>query len=221
MRIVFSLYTLIVFKLIWYTTVDTRTNLADGERLKNMGLCIETERLRIREFKKQDKRKLHTICSEAYILKWMPDWNITLEQREKWIEWIQQMYTVSTKENVRIMMAIELKENNELIGMIGVGNKEEVNNEVEIAYFISESQSNKGYMSEAGIAMSHWAVDQFHLDYLIAIVELDNYPSQKVVEKAGFNKISKKYILNSGEEQEKPYYYYRFYNPNLNTEDNR
>lgn len=50
------------------------------------------------------------------------------------------------------------------------------------------------------------------LDYLIAIVELDNIPSQRVVEKCGFTKLDTKMILNSGDTEEKPFYYYRIYN---------
>ena len=49
------------------------------------------------------------------------------------------------------------------------------------------------------------------LDYLIAIVETDNYPSQRVVENCGFQKIDTRKILNSGESVEKPFFYYRLY----------
>lgn len=59
----------------------------------------------------------------------------------------------------------------------------EVNNEIEIAYFISEEYSNKGYISEASKAMTEWVFTNLKLDYLIAIVETDNIPSQRVVEK--------------------------------------
>lgn len=45
----------------------------------------------------------------------------------------------------------------------------------------------------------------------MAIVEVDNYPSQKVVEGVGFKKIDSRMILNSGEISEKPFYYYRYY----------
>ena len=110
------------------------------------------------------------------------------------------------------MIAVTLKSNKQLIGMVGIGNKEEVNNEIEIAYFISEEYSNKGYISEASKAMTEWAFTNLKLDYLIAIVETDNIPSQRVVEKCGFSKMNTKMILNSGDTEEKPFYYYRIYN---------
>lgn len=177
-----------------------------------MSIRIETERLILREFTKKDTVDLHKICSETYILKWMPDWEVSFEIREKWIEWVRSKYITSTRENIRVMLGMVLKESGKLIGMVGVGNKEEVNNEIEIAYFITEKMSNKGLVSEAVQAMSKWIFKKFDIDYLIAIVELDNYSSQRVIEKCGFTRIGKKMILNSGESEKKPFYYYKLLN---------
>ena len=60
--------------------------------------------------------------------------------------------------------------------------------------------------------MTEWIFTNLKLDYLMAIVELDNIPSQRVVEKCGFSKLDAKMILNSGDTEEKPFYYYRIYN---------
>ena len=96
--------------------------------------------------------------------------------------------------------------------MVGIGNKKEVDNEIEIAYFISEKYSNKGYISEAAREMVQWAFNVLEIEYLIAIVELDNFPSQRIVEKCEFSKLATKMILNSGDTAEKPFFYYRIYN---------
>ena len=176
-----------------------------------MGIYIETERLVVREFTLQDVDELHSICSQPYILKWMPDWEITVEERKRWIGWIQYNYPIATKNAARIMLAVTLKSGGQLIGMAGIGNKEDVNNEIEIAYFISEEYSNKGYMSEASKALIEWAFTNLQLDYLMAIVEPDNIPSQRVVEKCGFTKIKTKMLINDGDTECKPFYYYRLY----------
>ncbi|KJZ95286.1 acetyltransferase, GNAT family [Clostridium sp. IBUN62F] len=60
--------------------------------------------------------------------------------------------------------------------------------------------------------MTEWAFTNLKLDYLIAIVETDNIPSKRVIEKCGFTKMNTKMILNSGDTEEKPFYYYRIYN---------
>lgn len=177
-----------------------------------MSIYIETQRLILRQFTVNDVEELHSICSQPYILKWMPDWKRTVEERKEWISWVQQNYLKATKNVARIMLAVTLKSSKQLIGMIGIGNKEEVNNEIEIAYFISEEYSNNGYISEALKAITEWAFTNLKLDYLMAIVEHDNIPSQRVVEKCGFTKLDTKIILNSGDTEEKPFYYYRIYN---------
>jgi len=177
-----------------------------------MNIRIETERLILRQFSIEDALELHNICNEPYILKWMPDWECPLERRKAWIGWVQKQYPLAAKDTARVMLAVTLKANGNIIGMVGIGNKEEVDNEIEIAYFISEKYSNNGYISEATKAMVEWTFSSLDIDYLIAIVELDNYPSQKVVERCGFTKLETRMILNSGETEEKPFYYYRIYN---------
>lgn len=177
-----------------------------------MDIFIETERLILRQFKETDAEALSLICNQKYILKWMPDWEGNVEERREWIRWIESLYTKANKETARIMLAVALKESKELIGMIGIGNKEEVDNEIEIAYFISEDYCNKGYMTEAARAMVQWTFNTLDLEYLIAIVEIDNFPSQRIVEKCRFIKLGTKKILNSGETEEKPFYYYSLYN---------
>lgn len=176
-----------------------------------MSIQIETERLILRQFTTADAEELHRICNEPSILKWMPDWESSVEKRRAWIGWVEKQYPLATKETARIMLAVTLKTDGRMLGMIGIGNKEEVDNEIEIAYFISEEHSNKGYISEAAKAMAQWAFESLKLDYLIAIVELDNYPSQRVVEKCGFDRLETRMILNSGETEKKPFYYYRLY----------
>jgi len=177
-----------------------------------MNIFIETERLILRQFREADAEALNKICNQKYILKWMPDWEGTVEERRDLIRWFESQYTKANKETARIILAVTLKESKELIGLVGIGNKEEVDNEIEIAYFISEDYCNKGYISEASKAMSQWAFNTLKLEYLIAIVEIDNIPSQRVVEKCGFAKLETRMILNSGETEEKPFYYYRLYN---------
>lgn len=177
-----------------------------------MNIHIETERLILRQFTIDDTEELQSICTQPHILKWMADWEISLEERKGWIRWVEEEYLRASKNSVRIMLAVTLKSNQNLIGMVGIGNKEEVNNEIEIAYFVSENYSHNGYIGEAVKAMAEWVFNNLNLGYLIAIVEPDNIPSQRVVEKCGFTKLATKMVINSGETEVKPFYYYRLFN---------
>ena len=174
-----------------------------------MDFVIITNRLTLRPFTMEDASALNQIANQAYILKWMPDWQSTVEDTEKLIEYFVSQYPSANKTAARVMFAVEL--NGLIIGMVGIGNKKEVNNEIEIAYFISETYAGQGYISEASKAVSRWALNNLGMEYLIAIVETDNYPSQRVVEKCGFQKIDTRMILNSGEAEQKPFHYYRFF----------
>lgn len=101
----------------------------------------ETPRLYLREFTPQDLGDLHRICAQPSILKWMPDWDVNFEMRKSWYQWVRDNYKSTNPKEIRIMLAIHHIADDKLIGMVGIGNKEEVDNEVEIAYFISEEST--------------------------------------------------------------------------------
>ena len=175
-----------------------------------MDFTIKTARLVLRAFTEEDAPAWNSIANQPYILKRMPDWQSTVDHTKKLIRYFISQYPQAKKTTARVMFAVTI-DNDKLIGMVGIGNKKEVNNEIELAYFVSEEYSGKGYISEAAEAVSKWSLHNLSLDYLIAIVETDNYPSQRVVENCGFQKIDTRKILNSGESVEKPFFYYRLY----------
>jgi Acetyltransferases, including N-acetylases of ribosomal proteins len=174
-----------------------------------MEFAFKTERLLLRPFAAEDAPVLNRISNQHSVLKWMPDWEMDAEGTGRLIQYFISQYPLATKERARVMFAAEL--NGEVIGMVGIGNKKEADNEIETAYFISEQYAGMGYITEAVKAVTKWAIETLELAYIIAIVETDNYPSQKIVEKCGFMKLDKRVILNSGEIEEKPFYYYRLY----------
>lgn len=166
-----------------------------------------TERLVLRELRVSDAPALLAIATQPHILKFMPDWEMSLAQMEELLGWYERCYP--HPETMRIMLAITLKESGEMIGVVGSGRKPEVDDDVEIMYYVSEAFQRKGYVSEAAKALADHALKHLDIDHLIAIAELDNPASQKVLEKAGFRQQGLRQILNSGETEEKPFYYYR------------
>lgn len=90
-----------------------------------MSIRIETDRLILRQFETKDVEPLHAICSQPYILKWMPDWDVSLDMRKQWISWVNEKCAASTKDTARVMLAVTLKDSDALIGMVGIGNKSE------------------------------------------------------------------------------------------------
>lgn len=175
-----------------------------------MDFVITAKRLTLRPFCAGEAEALCKIANQKYVLRWMPDWESTMEDAEDVIRFFADQRPKACKTEAKIMFAMELE--GKIIGMIGIGNKEECDDEIEIAYFISEAYAGNGYMTEAAYAVSRWAFKNLKLDYLIAIADVSNIPSQRVLEKCGFRKIETRRLINSGETEEKPYFYYRLYN---------
>lgn len=176
-----------------------------------MSYVFETPRLTVRQFVEEDAEALARIANSPHILKWMPDWGMPVEGIGRAIRYFISRYAEADGKTARIMLAVTLTETGELIGMVGIGNKEEVDDEIEIAYFVDEWHCGKGYMTEAVRAVSRGIMDRLKPDYLIAVVEPDNVPSQKIVERCGFRKIGTRVMVNEGETEEKPFFYYRLY----------
>lgn len=58
--------------------------------------------------------------------------------------------------------------------------------EVEIGYGLGEGFEHNGYMTEAVKAMCQWALKQETICHVIAETEIDNIPSQRILERCGF-----------------------------------
>ena len=86
-------------------------------------MLIETERLIIRDFQHKDEKNLLKIIWQKNVVRFMKDQseNSTVEGRlSGYIDWLQtQNDSKDIYENKRY--AVELKETNELIGMVGMG----------------------------------------------------------------------------------------------------
>jgi len=85
-----------------------------------------------------------------------------------------------------VILAVILKNTGQCIGFAGIGPKEELDNEIELGYMISEGHRNLGYATEAAKAMVWWAFERGGQDFLSAIVAPENKASRHVIEKLGF-----------------------------------
>lgn len=174
-----------------------------------MNLVLHTPRLTLRPLRTSDAAALNSIANQPHILKRMPDWKSTPEDTLGLIRAIAPHFTEATREKACVIFAVMRKD--QLIGIVGVGNKQEADNEIELAFFIAGAHQRKGYAAEAARAVCRWAFDTLKLPYLIAIAEPDNIPSRRVLETCGFQRIETRGIRNTGETQEKPFDYFRLY----------
>ena len=175
---------------------------------------IETPRLIIRDLEQEDKEQLFRIVWQKNFVRFMKDWSENSPEPESfrgYIDWHQsQKNSKDVYENKRY--AVALKENNLLIGMVGMG-LEDTLNEVEMAYFMDEAYQGNGYATEALNGLFEWCMDVSELPYMILTIDCANEASCRVAQKAGFELFEKRTPIGHKQPNmvSDSYYYYRRY----------
>lgn len=175
---------------------------------------IETQRLIIRDLERKDQEQLYKIVWQKNVVRFMKDWSENSPNPQSfdgYIDWHQtQKDSTDVYECKRY--AITLKQEDKLIGTVGMG-LEETLNEVELAYFLDEEYQRNGYATEAVKALFDWCMKVSDLKYMILTIDSTNKASCRTAEKAGFELFEKKYPVNHKQPNMESdcYYYYRKY----------
>lgn len=175
---------------------------------------IDLDDIIIRDFERKDAELLHRIVREKGILRFMKDWAENapnVEDLYGFIDWLQtRKDSIDVFENKRY--AIASKGTDSLIGMVGMGLEDTVN-EVEVAYFMSEQFQRKGYTKKAVKALVKWCFEISNLPYLILTIDCANTPSCRMAEKCGFELFEKRTPIGHIQPnmESDSYYYYRIY----------
>jgi [ribosomal protein S5]-alanine N-acetyltransferase len=155
-------------------------------------VILETERLLLRQYNKEDIVSLHSMFSDAETMKYYPA-PFSLKKTKNWIQKNKERY----EEDGYGLWAVCLKETNELIGDCGLVKQiVEGNMEVEIGYHINKKYWSQGYASEAAKGCMEFGLYQLGLNKLISIIDPMNIPSIRVAEKIGFSKEKEFFIFN-------------------------
>lgn len=156
-------------------------------------MLIETERLIIRDFEKQDALALFEIESDEQVIKYDP----TFIKRYAQIADIENKITLwkstTDEDNFKkgIHYAICCKGSYEIIGAITVG-KLDYLYEYEIGWMMKSKFTGNGYASEAGTAVSDYLLETLSLDYISVVMDVDNPASFRTAQKAGFKLFEKR-----------------------------
>ena len=153
----------------------------------------ETERLIIRKFTDQDAQSLLELKYDEQVLKYNPTFikrDATIEDVRKAIEsWqsvgLDEIYTKG------ISYAICLKDSGIVIGAITVGSLDYLY-EPEMGWMLNSKYTGKGYASEAGAAVSDHLLEALSLDYICAVMDVDNPASFRTAQKSGFKLFEKR-----------------------------
>lgn len=181
----------------------------DGQEIP---FTIECEDILLREYMVEDLDAIFKITHEPEIRQFLPGWDVPREQRLEWLtnyeivenrQFLQAVQNGGDVGQLRLRLAMVLKETGECIGWCNTGLKEELPQpNREIMYGISNQHYNKGYTTQAVRALTQFLFQYTNACELSAVAVLHNYASNKVIQKCGF-----KYVGEIELEQERHHLY--------------
>jgi len=109
----------------------------------------------------------------------------TRAEAEGWIAWNRRLYS----DHRHGLWLLRLRVTGEFVGDCGL-TRQQVDGRtyVEVGYHVRTSMQGRGLATEAAVACRQYAAESLGLDYLIAIIDPANTPSQRVAEKIGLHR---------------------------------
>jgi RimJ/RimL family protein N-acetyltransferase len=137
---------------------------------------FETERLLIRTLKKDDSDDYFDMMGNPNVMNPIPRDVMTREESNDHLN-----NFLNTEDNDRKVWAIELKSENEFIGLCAFLKNNE--KEDEIGYRLREKYWRKGFGTEVTVGLLKYGFDQMKMDKITADVDTRNLNSIKILEK--------------------------------------
>lgn len=151
--------------------------------MKNKFPIIETKRLILRQVITEDAADMFSYLSDQDVVKPM---GLDPFETEKDVLDEIQWYASVYEEGTGIRWGITLKDSGKVIGSCGFLNRIPKHYRAEIGYEISKDYWGKGIASEALEAVVKYGYQHLQLERIEALIEPENVPSQRLVEKHGF-----------------------------------
>ena len=155
---------------------------------------VETERLIVREITVKDVPRLYELYADKTVTRYMEplfeDISREIEYTNEYIKNIYGFYGYG-------MWVIVLKGTGEVIGRIGLENKEGLDG-LELGFMLGSRYQNMGYAYEAGCAVLEYGRSELNCQSFYAIVHRENEASKNLCERLGFK--AEGSVLQNGEE---------------------
>ena len=146
-------------------------------------IVCRTERLRLRELTADDAAFIMELVNEPSWLRFIGDRNVhSLDDARGYID---KGPIASYGRNGFGLWAVEFSASGEAIGMCGLVRRQALEH-VDLGFALLSRHWGHGYARESAAAVVGRAGEYFHLRKLVAITDLDNLPSQKVLTSVGF-----------------------------------
>ncbi|HIF0233125.1 TPA: GNAT family N-acetyltransferase [Legionella pneumophila] len=159
-----------------------------------MKRIIETDRIFLRPFCRDDIKPFAKICANPKVMRYIGDGlpvhrDIIAEKIPEWIELYEK--------HKYGLMALIIKESHEFIGFCGfIHQTVEGVAYIELGYRLDEVYWGKGIATEAARAVTCYAFNELKLPGLIAIIHHQNHASKRVAMKVGMSFIKQTHFNN-------------------------
>ena len=174
---------------------------------------IETERLIIRPFREEDADVLYRIKSDPQVTEFCPDFldvDAIRSDMRSYIHDFQEILDTGDTDTWRCY-AIENRETGVIMGALTFS-KQNMLHEYELGWMMIGKYTGKGYASEAAAAFAEDFCRTHGVDYLIAVMDVDNPASRRTAEKSGFRLFEKRTVYDYHYDRYcDDYFYFRRY----------
>ena len=145
-------------------------------------MIFETERLIIREMTLKDAPFLLKLLNDPTWIQFIGDKNVhSIKDAENYI---QEKMIDSYKKNGFGFYAVIDKNNNTFLGTTGLVDREGMEH-IEVGFAFLQKFAGKGYAFESTKAMLNYAATILKISPIVAITDLDNIKSAKLLERLG------------------------------------
>lgn len=146
---------------------------------------IETERLILRRITNDDVNEIFELRSNPETMQYIPRPLVkTTEDALDHIAMIEEKII----SNIGINWGITLKGNSKVLGIIGYYRMQPENYRAEIGYMLLPDFHGKGIISEAVNRLIAYGFNDLKLHSIEAVIDPENFASEKVLQKCGFVK---------------------------------
>ena len=150
-------------------------------------LALETKRLRLRSFRLEDVSIFSAYRSDPEVARYQ-GWNapFNLEKATQFVEEMIQAKPGTPGQWYQI--AIEVKENDQMIGDCVFHILEEDPLQAKIGFTLARAHQGKGYATEAVLCLFEYLFGTLNLHRVSAICDVKNTASARVLERAGMRR---------------------------------
>lgn len=143
---------------------------------------IETERLFLKLYSAENKPEFINLVTDEAVMKHVDKGVLSAIEAEKlWQKLILELYP----QKVETIWAVFAKADLRYIGHAAIRPRIEKPEDWEISYMLRQSEWSKGFATEIARRLVAFGFNQLNLPQIFATVDDDNFPSIRVLEKAG------------------------------------